>query len=91
MSAPTFTIDYTEPRSRVTEISRPIWLIPTLIVAIFVLVVAVVFTVLSWFAILVTGRQPRALFDYLAKTHAFMVHVTACGLLMSDVRPKFRS
>ena len=86
-----FSFDYQAEANRLTNFFRFIWLIPTLIVAIFVLTVAFVFTVLSWFAIIVTGRQPRALFGFLSKTHAFMVHLTACGLLMSDVRPKFRS
>ena len=86
-----FSFDYQAEANRLTNFFRIIWLIPTLIVAIFVLTVAVVFTVLSWLAIVVIGRQPRVLFGYLARTHAYMTHITACGLLMSDVRPKFRS
>lgn len=86
-----FEFEFERDANRLTNFFRIIWLIPTLIVAIFVLTVAVIFTVLSWIAIVVAGRQPRGLFDYLARTHAYMTHITACGLLMSDVRPKFRS
>lgn len=86
-----FEFEFTSRANRLTNFFRFLWLIPTLIVAMFVLLAAFVGVVLSWFAILFTGNQPRGLFDFLARTHAFMVHITACGLLMSDVRPKFRS
>ena len=86
-----FSFEYQAEANRLTNFFRIIWLIPTLIVAMFVLIIAVVFTVLSWLAIVVLGRQPRTLFGYLARTHAYMTHITACSLLMSDVRPKFRS
>ena len=84
-----FEFEFRADANRLTSFFRLIWLLPTVIVAIFVMLGALVSVVLSWFAILVTGRHPRGLFDYLARTHTFMVRVQACGLLMSDVRPKF--
>lgn len=86
-----FSFEYQAEANRLTNFFRIIWLIPTLIVAVFVLLVAIVVTIASWFAVLVTGNQPRGMFGFLARTHAYMTHITACSLLMSDVRPKFRS
>ena len=44
---------------------------------------------LAWFAILVTGKHPRGLFDFVMKTHQFVIRVQSCALLMTDTRPKF--
>lgn len=84
-----FEFEFTAEANRLTSFFRVVWLLPTLIVAVLVMVVAVVCLGLSWLAIIVTGRHPRGLFDFLARTHGFMVRVQACALLMSDVRPKF--
>ena len=84
-----FEFDYSADANRLTNFFRFIWLIPTIIVAIVVMLVATIYVVLSWLAIIVTGKHPRGLFDFLARTHAFMTHVQACSLLMSDERPKF--
>jgi hypothetical protein len=84
-----FEFEYTADANRLTNFFRFIWLVPTLIVAIGVMIVALICVVLSWFAIIITGKHPRGLFDFLARTHAFMAHVQACAFLMSDVRPKF--
>lgn len=86
-----FSFEYRADANRLTTFFRIFWLLPTLIVAIVVLTGAVVCVVMSWFAIVITGRHPRRLFDFLARTHNFMVRVTACALLMGDIRPKFRS
>ncbi len=84
-----FEFEYSADANRLTNFFRFIWLIPTLVVAIVVMIVAVICVVLSWFAIILTGKHPRNLFDFLARTHAFMAHLQACALLMSDERPKF--
>jgi len=84
-----FSFDFEADANRLSNFFRFLWLIPTLIVAILVMVVAIPCVVLSWFAILLTGKHPRGLFDFLAKTHAFMVHIQACAFLMSDERPRF--
>lgn len=84
-----FSFEFESKANRLTNFFRVIWLIPTLIVAIFVMIGALICTALCWFAIVITGKQPRGMFDYLAKVHCFMVRLQASTLLMSDVRPKF--
>lgn len=86
-----FSFEYRAEANRLTTFFRIFWLLPTLIVAIFVLTGALVCVVLSWFAIVISGKHPRGLFDFLARTHTFMVRITACALLMGDVRPRFGS
>lgn len=84
-----FSFEFEAKANRLTNFFRFLWLIPTVIVAMFVMIGALVCVALSWFAIIITGKHPRGLFDFLAKTHAFMTHLMACTMLMSDVRPKF--
>ena len=84
-----YSFEYEESANRLTNFFRFIWIIPTAIVAVFVVIGAAVCTILTWFAILFTGRHPRGLFDFMARTHTFMVRVESCLLLMSDTRPKF--
>jgi len=84
-----FSFEFESKANRLTNFFRIIWLIPTLIIAILVMIGALICTALCWFAIVITGKQPRGMFDYLAKVHCFMVRLQASTLLMSDVRPKF--
>ena len=84
-----YSFEYTEQANRLTNFFRFIWLIPSLIVGIFVLIGAAVYTVLAWFAIVITGRHPRGLFDFVMKSHQFVIRVQSCALLMTDTRPKF--
>lgn len=86
-----FSFEFESSANRLTNVFRIIWILPTVIIALFVMILAAVCLVFSWLSIVVFARQPRVLFNYLAKTHAFMTHLSACTLLMSDVRPKFRS
>lgn len=85
----TYSFAFEAPANRLTNFFRLLWLIPSLIVAIVVLVGAAVCTIVAWFAILFTGRHPRGLFDFVVKVHSFMVGLNACALLMTDTRPRF--
>lgn len=85
----TYSFAFEAPANRLTNFFRLLWLIPSLIVAIVVLAAAILCTIVAWFAIIVTGRHPRALFDFVAKVHSFMVGLNACALLMTDTRPRF--
>lgn len=84
-----YSFEYSEKANRLTNFFRMLWLIPSLIIGIVVLLVATVCTVLAWFAILVTGKHPRGLFDFVMKTHQFIIRVQSCAMLMTDTRPKF--
>jgi hypothetical protein len=68
------------------------WLlaIPHFVVLFFLSVGAVVAVVIAWFAILVTGRYPRGLFDYVVGVGRWGLRVQAYAfLLVTDQYPPF--
>jgi hypothetical protein len=68
------------------------WLlaIPHYVVLVVLWLAAVVAVVLAWFAILVTGRYPRSLFDYVVGVGRWSLRVSAYAfLLVTDRYPPF--
>jgi hypothetical protein len=68
------------------------WLlaIPHYIVLVFLFIGAVLAVIVAWFAILVTGRYPRALFDYVVGVGRWALRVQAyVSLLITDRYPPF--
>ncbi len=68
------------------------WLlaIPHYIVLIVLAAIAVVVWVIAWFAILFTGRYPRALFDYVVGVARWALRVEAyASILVTDRYPPF--
>jgi hypothetical protein len=68
------------------------WLlaIPHFIVLVVLWLVAVVAVVIAWFAILFTGRYPRALFDFVVGVGRWGLRVAAYAiLLVTDKYPPF--
>jgi hypothetical protein len=64
--------------------------LPHYVVLILLWVAAVVSVVLAWFAILVTGRYPRALFDFVVGVGRWGLRVNAYAfLLVTDRYPPF--
>lgn len=69
------------------------WLlaIPHFIVLVVLVVIAIVAIIIAWFAILFTGRYPRALFDYVIGVGRWGLRVQAYAfLLVTDRYPPFR-
>ena len=68
------------------------WLlaIPHFIVLVVLWVIAIIAVVIAWFAILLTGRYPRALFDYAVGVGRWGLRVYAYAfLLVTDQYPPF--
>ena len=68
------------------------WLlaIPHYVVLVFLWIGAAVAIVIAWFAILITGRYPRPLFDYVVGVGRWTLRVNAYAwLLVTDRYPPF--
>jgi uncharacterized protein DUF4389 len=65
--------------------------IPHFIVLIFLWIAAIVVIIIAWFAILFTGRYPRAMFDFVEGVLRWGQRVIAYAfLLVTDTYPPFR-
>jgi hypothetical protein len=86
------SIPYPDARS---ELNR--WLplikwflaIPHYIVLVFLALAALVCVVIAWFAILITGRYPRALFDFVVGVFRWGLRVSAYAFLLVTDNPPF--
>jgi membrane protein YdbS with pleckstrin-like domain len=68
------------------------WLlaIPHCVVLFFLIIGAIIAVVIAWFAILITGRYPRPLFDYVVGVGRWSLRVNAYAfLLVTDRYPPF--
>ncbi len=68
------------------------WLlaIPHYIILFLLTIVAVIFVIIAWFAILVTGRYPKGLFDFVVGVGRWALRVQAYAfLLVTDRYPPF--
>lgn len=68
------------------------WLlaIPHYVVLVFLFIGAAIAIVIAWFAILITGRYPRPLFDYVVGVSRWSLRVSAYAfLLVTDRYPPF--
>lgn len=85
-----FAMPYAEgPVNRLTVGLRFIWIIPAAIIAAVIGIAIEVLTIICWFAIVITGKMPRGMFDFLLRGHRFSAQVSAYGLLLTDTYPKY--
>ncbi len=90
MSYPvSFEADYVERRSRLTALVRLVLVIPLWIWFYLYAIVAYLAIVLAWFAIVITGRYPRGLYDFVAGFTRFLARITAYAALLCDPYPSF--
>jgi hypothetical protein len=88
MSYPvSFEADYEERRNRLTTLVRLILAIPVAIVAYVFGILTIVVVLISWFAIVITGRFPKPLYDFVAAYNRYIAVVTAYAALLTDRYP----
>jgi hypothetical protein len=85
----TFEVEYVEQRNRLTAFFRLILAIPVFIWLYLYGIAAYIAVVIAWFAIVITGRYPRALFDFVAGFNRTLARGTAYFALLSDPYPPF--
>ena len=90
MSYPvTFEVEYVAERSRLSAFFRLLLAIPLFIWLYFYGIVAYIAVVLAWFAIVITGSYPRALYEFVAGFVRFLTRTTAYASLLCDGYPSF--
>lgn len=90
MSYPvSFEADYVERRSRLTAFFRLILVIPVAILLYVYGLVASIAIVIAWFAIVITGRYPLGLYNFVADFTRCLARVTAYAVLLCDRYPPF--
>jgi hypothetical protein len=87
----TVHLEYEEEANRLTNGLRFIWAIPALIVAAVLGIGVFVVVVVSWFAIVITGRQSRGMFDFVLTGTRYILQTNAYVMLMTDTYPKWGS
>jgi hypothetical protein len=85
----TFEADYVERRSRLTALFRLVLIIPLAIWLYFYEIINKIAVAIAWFAIVITGRYPQGLYDFVAGYTRFLARVTAYGALLCDPYPSF--
>lgn len=85
----TYDAQYVERHSRLTTFFRLLLLIPHAIVLWVFGLVAGIAVVIAWFAILVTGRYPSGLYDFVAGYLRYYGRYMGYGFLITDQYPPF--
>ena len=83
------SLAYEENAERLSSALRFLWVIPAAIIMIFVGIAAEVLVLISWFVIVITGKQPRGMWDFILKVMRFGFQVQSYAFLMTDTYPKF--
>lgn len=85
----TFEADYSDRRNRLTAFFRLILAIPLFIYLYVFGIVAAIAAIIAWFAIVITGRYPPGLYDFLAGFNRVVARATAYTVLLCDPYPPF--
>ncbi len=78
-----------DDRNRLTTFFRPILLIPQFIVLAFVGIAAAFAIFIAWFAVIILGRWPDGLRDFVLGYFRWAVRVNGYALLLTDEYPPF--
>ena len=85
-----FSVEYPERLSRLLIFVKWLLAVPHFIVLIFLVVGAAVASIIGFFAVLITGRWPQGLRDFIVGVHRWGYRVQAYVYLLTDVYPPFR-
>lgn len=85
----TYEADYLKERNRLTTFFRLIVAIPWLIVASIYQLAALVVVIVAWFAILVIGRFPEGMYNFVGGVLRFSMRVNGFAYLQTDAWPSF--
>jgi len=76
-------------RNRVTTFFRPLLLIPHVVAIVFLGIAAAFVLLIAWFAVLITGRWPDGLRDFLLGYFRWATRLNGYALLLTDEYPPF--
>jgi hypothetical protein len=86
----TFEVPWPDgPRNRLSIGLRIFYVIPHVIVLVFLNIAWILTSIVAWFAILFTGKYPRGLYDFAVGVLRWDLRVEAYLLLMRDEYPPF--
>jgi hypothetical protein len=85
----TFKADYVEKRSRLTTFFRLLLAIPHIIFLYLYGLAAGVVVIISWFALVFTGRYPQGMYDFVAGSLRYSTRVYGYIWLLTDQYPPF--
>lgn len=84
-----YQMDYPERLSRGLIFIKWLLVIPHLIILYILNIIAELVVLIAWFAILFTGRFPRAMFDFITGELRWANRVSVYYLLLTDAYPPF--
>jgi hypothetical protein len=82
-------LSFESPANRLTNGLRFIWIIPAALISLVLGIAGCAVALVSWFAIVITGKHPRGMWDFLLKVTRYTLQTQAYGHLMTDTYPKF--
>lgn len=84
-----YSLDYPTDLNRFAPLYKWILAIPHFIAIYVLLIVALMVTMVAWFAILITGQYPEGMFRFVVGVHRWTERVTMYTLFMRDEYPPF--
>ena len=84
-----YEADYVKERNRLTTFFRLIVAIPWLFIGIFYALAAFVVIIVAWFALIILGRYPQGMYDFVGGFLRFSMRVNAFISLQTDAWPPF--
>jgi len=85
----TYEADYVRERNRATTFFRAIVAIPWIIVLYVYAIAAMVVAVIAWFALVILGRYPQGMYNFVGGVLRYSMRVSAFMYLQTDAWPPF--